>query len=189
MAFGLLTLLAYQNPGSFAGYFIGITLTFVLVPIGVAWFTFGILAFMLAAVIWKGKGWSWLLSLILATDAVVVGGFALLLGSYAVALPISLYGLTIILLCLGRVRAYFSSTYMPSPFVFPQATPAWVAPPAYPPTSIMYPTASPPSYTSRAPAPAQHLAGRGAVGAACPSCGAPLQADAGFCFSCGRRFR
>ena len=187
ITFGLLIFLAFQNPGSFAGSFVGITFLFLLPPFGVAWLTFGLLAFILAAAIWKGKRWSWLLSLILATDALVLGCFGALIGSLAVALPLALYGLVIIFLCLGRVREYFGSTYNPAPFGFPQAPPAWVAPP-YPTAPPIYAPAVTQPYSPRPPPPAQHLAGWGALGA-CPSCGVPLQADATFCFGCGRRFR
>ena len=192
IVFGLLIFLAFQNPGSFAGSFIGIPFTFLLPPIAAAWLTFGILAFILVAVIWKGKAWSWLLSLILATDALVLGGFGVLLGSLTIALPLAVYVLILIFLSLSRVRTYFGRAYVPTPFIFPQVPPAWVTTPPYPAPPVYGPPTHAPAvqqpYSPRAPPPAQHLAGWGPTGA-CPSCGAPLQADANFCFACGTRFR
>jgi hypothetical protein len=154
----------------------------------VAWLTLGVLALIVAGFVWKGKGWAWLFSFILATDALVLGGFGGLLGSLSVALPIAVYGLILIFLSLTQVRAFCGRTYMPGPFVFAPiaaprvaAQPILTAPPVYPPTQFA-PVVSQ-SYPPRPLAPFHQPAW------ACPSCGAALQTDAAFCGRCGMRFR
>jgi hypothetical protein len=162
-----------------------------LVPIALAYFTFGILALILTYGIWKGLGWAWLLSLILATDAMVLGGFGALIGALAIALPVAIYGLIMIFLGLSSVRMFCGRTYYPRSFIVPPVPVTWsTAPvpsvaPAYgrPP----YGPAVQQPYYPRSQAPSQPLVGWGA--GVCPSCGSPLQNDASFCATCGMRFR
>jgi hypothetical protein len=90
-----------------------------LAPIALAFFTIGILALILSYGIWKGLGWAWLMSLILATCALVVGGFGALIGALASALPTAIYGLIIIFLGLYPVRMFCARTYIPGTFIFP----------------------------------------------------------------------
>jgi len=191
--FGVLLLLAYQQPGSFVASFIGVPVaySFFLVPIAVAYFTFGILAFILTYGIWKGLGWAWLMSLILATDALVVGGFSALIGALASALPIAIYALIMIFLALYPVRMFCGRTHFPRPFIVPPGPVTWSAAPL-PPIAPAYgrpaygPAVQQPYYPRSQP-PSQQLVGWGA--GACPSCGSALQNDASFCAMCGMRFR
>jgi hypothetical protein len=190
---GFLLFLAYQQPGSFVASFIGVPVaySFFLVPIAMAYFTLGILALILTYWIWKGLGWAWLLSLILATAALVVGGFSVLIGALASALSIAIYALIIMFLSLSSVRMFCGRTYFPRGFIVSPVPGTWsaaplpsVAPaygrPAY--GSVLqqpyYPGSQPPS---------QQLVGWGA--GVCPSCGSPLQGGASFCAMCGMRFR
>jgi len=188
---GLLFLVAFNQPTSFAASFIGVqaAYSFLLAPIAVAWFTLGVLAFIVAAFLWKGKGWAWLFGLILATDALVLGGFGLLLGSVAVALPLAVYGLILIFLALNQVRAYCGRTYVPGPFMSPPV-PAMVstAKPMLAAPAYVHPQYGPAVQQPYAPRliPAQHPTWT--VGT-CMSCGAPLQGYGSFCQNCGARFR
>ncbi len=191
---GFLLLLAFQQPGSFAASLIGIPSTYrlLLPPIAVVWFTFGILACILAGGVWKGKGWALLLSIIFASNALILGVFGLLLGSLLVAVPLAVYALILIFLSLSKVRAYCSRTYMPAPFIFPPVQPAWIAAPPVPaPPAYGRPTygstVQQSYYPKPPPAPQQPSAWRTA--GTCPSCGTPLQSDASYCFICGIRFR
>lgn len=191
--FGFLLFLAYQQSGSFVASFIGVPVaySFFLVPLAMVYFTIGILAFILTYGIWKGLGWAWLLSLILATDALAVGGFGALMGALAGAFPIAIYALIMIFLGLYPVRMFFGRTYFPRSFVFPPVPVAWAAAP--------FPSVAPaygrPAYGSAVQqpyypgpqSPSQQLVGWGA--GVCPSCGASLQNDARFCATCGMRFR
>ncbi len=204
--FGLLIFLAYQQPGGFASAFITVNPAYsiFIIPIAVAFFVFGILALILTWGIWKGKGWAWLMSLILATDAIIVGAFGALIGALAFALPILLYGIILIFLGLYSVRAYCGRTYV-SPYIFPPVPVNWGAPPpivAPPPMPAVAPPPPPvyapppmapvqqPYYPPHPPPPAQRIANwnTGPV-SSCPNCGAQLPYDAMFCASCGTRFR
>ena len=188
---GLLLLLAYLQPSSFASI-IGIPFPFILPAMGAIWVTFGILAFVIALSMWKGKRWSWLLGIILATDALVLGGFGMLLGSILIILPLVIYVVILIFLSMSKVRAYFGQTNMPYAPFFPSVPAAWVAPPPLPTvpaygSSTYGPVFQQPSGTRPLP-PAQRLAGWGTP-VTCPSCGASLQTDTSYCFACGLRFR
>ncbi len=188
---GLLFFLAYLQPGSFAS-FVGIPFPFVLPAMGAIWVAFGILAFVIALGAWKGKRWSWLLGITLATDAFVLGGFGVLLGSILVVLPLAIYVVILIFLSMSKVRAYFGQTNVPYAPVFPSVPAAWVPPPPIPTVSAYGSSAYGPvlqqPYGTKPPPPAQRLAGWGTP-VVCPSCGAPLQTDASSCFACGLRFR
>jgi hypothetical protein len=190
---GFLLFLAYQQPGSFVASFIGVPVaySFFLVPIAVAYFTFGILAFILTYGIWKGLGWAWHLSLILATAALVVGGFSVLIGALASALSIAIYALIIIFLSLSSVRMFCGRSYFPRGFIVSPVPGTWSAAPL-PSVAPAYgrpaygPALQQPYYPGSQP-PSQQLVGWGA--GACPSCGSPLQNGATFCAMCGMRFR
>jgi len=189
---GFLLFLTYQQPGSFVASFIGVPVaySFFLVPIALAYFTIGILAFILTYWIWKGLGWAWLLSLILATAALVVGGFSVLIGALASALPIAIYALIIIFLSLYPVRMFCGRT-SPRSFIVPPVPVAW---PAGPLPSVT-PAHGRPAYGAEVQQPYypwprppnQQRVGWGA--GVCTSCGSPLQIDASFCAMCGMRFR
>ena len=190
---GFLLFLTYEQPGSFVASFIGVPVaySFFLVPIAVGYFTIGILAFILTYGIWKGLGWAWLLSLILATDALVLGGFSALIGALASALPIAIYALIIICLSLYPVRMFCGRTYFPGSFIVSPVPVTWSATPlpsvapAY--GRPAYGSAAQQPYYPRPQPPSQQLFGwRAGV---CPSCGSPLQNDASFCATCGMRFR
>jgi hypothetical protein len=189
---GFLFFLAYQQPGSFVASLIGVPVaySFFLVPIAVAYFTFGILAFILTYGIWKGLGWAWLLSLVLATDALVVGGFSALIGALVVALPIGIYALIIIFLGLYPVRMFCGRAF-PRSFIVPPGPVTWSAAPlpsvgpAY--ARPAYGSAVQQPYYPMPQLPRQQFVGWGV--SACPSCGSPLQNDASFCSMCGMRFR
>jgi len=186
---GFLLFLTYQQPGSFVASFIGVPVAygFFLVPVAIAYFTIGILAFILTYWIWKGLGWAWLLSLILATAALVVGGFSVLIGALASALPTAIYALIIIFLSLYPVRMFCGRTSSRS-FIVPPAPVRWPAGPL-PSVASAY---GRPAYGSAVqqpyyPWPQPQRVGWGA--GVCASCGSPLQNDASFCAMCGMRFR
>ncbi len=189
---GCLLFLTYLQPGSSVASFIGVPVaySFFLVPIAIAYFTLGILAFILTYGIWKGLGWAWLLSLILATDALVVGGFSALIGAFASALPTAIYALIMIVLGLYPVRMFYGRTRFPRSFLPPVPIP-WSAAPLPPMTPAYgrsaYGSAVQQPYYPRSQPPGQQLVGWGA--GVCPSCGSPLQNDASFCAMCGMRFR
>ena len=190
---GFLLFLAYQQPGSFAASFIGVPVaySFFLVPIAMAYFALGILALILTYGIWKGLGWAWLLSLILATTALVVGGFSALIGALASALPIAIYALIIIFLGLYPVRMFCGRTYFPGGFIVSPVPVTWSATPL----PSVAPAYGRPAYSSAVQQPyyprsqpmSQQLVGWGT--GVCPSCGSPLQNAASFCAMCGLRFR
>ena len=190
---GFLLFLAYQQPGSFVASFIGVPVaySFFLVPIAMAYFTLGILALILTYWIWKGLGWAWLLSLILATAALVVGGFSVLIGALASALSIAIYALIIIFLSLSSVRMFCGRTYFPRGFIVSPVPGPWSAAPlpsvapAY--GRPAYGSALQQPYYPGSQPPSQQLVGWGA--GVCPSCGSPLQNGASFCAMCGMRFR
>ena len=189
---GFLLFLAYQQPGSVVASFIGVPVaySFFLVPIAIAYLTLGILALILTYWIWKGLGWAWLLSLILATDALVVGGFSALIGALATVLPTAIYALILIFLSLYPVRMFFGRTSFPR-FTYPPAPVTWSAAPL-PPVAPAY---GMPPYGSSVQRPYypmpqpqnQQFAGWGAN--VCPVCGSQLQNDLNFCSRCGMRFR
>jgi hypothetical protein len=165
--------------------------SFFLVPIAMAYFTLGILALILTYWIWKGLGWAWLLSLILATDAFVVGGFSALIGALVTALPIAIYALIIIFLGLYPVRMFCGRTYFPGSFIVSPVPVTWSAAPlpsvAPPYGRPAFGSAVQQPYYPRSQPPSQHFVGWGA--GVCPSCGSPLQNGASFCAMCGMRFR
>ena len=171
-------LLSLREVSSFATSFVGIpsSYSFFVAPIAVGWFTLGTLAFIVAAFICKGKAWAWLFGLVLATDAIVLGGFGLLLGSLAVALPLAAYGLILIFLGLTQVRAYCMPSYIPSPSIFPpfasirgRGRVNW---PAYPPSQFAPVTQAQATWIG-----------------VCPSCGASILNQDIFCLRCGIRLR
>jgi hypothetical protein len=149
------------------------------------------LSFCITYGIWTGRGWSWLFSFILATDAVVVGGFGLLLGSFGNAIPIAIY--VLIYLALPSVRVYFGRSYSFPTAVFPPAPASW------PP--VPYPTSASPQYTrSVYVAPSQKLQYPGTQpstqrlggwqpAATCACCGNSLPYGSGFCGACGTALR
>ena len=190
---GFLLFLTYEQPGSFVASFIGVPVaySFFLVPIAMAYFAIGILALILTYGIWKGLGWAWLSSLILATAALVVGGFSALIGALASALPIAIYALIIIFLGLYPVRMFCGRTYFPGGFIVSPIPVTW----STTPLPSVAPAYGRPAYGSAVQQPyyprsqpmSQQLVGWGA--GVCPSCGSPLQNDASFCATCGLRFR
>ena len=186
---GFLIFLAFREPSAFASSFIGITssYSFFVAPTAVAWFTLGTLAFIVAPFIWKGNGWAWLFGLVLATDALVLSGFGILMGSLAVTLPLAVYGLILIFLGLTQVRAYCGRTYVPGPFIFPPVAltrgTERVILPAYPPSQSV-PMAQQPY--ARPLAQVQQATWMMEV---CPSCGASTVDEDSFCFRCGTRLK
>jgi hypothetical protein len=189
---GFLLFLAYEQPGSFVASFIGVpgAYSFFLVPIAIMYFTIGILAFVLTYWIWRGLGWAWMMSLILATDALVVGGFSALIGALVSALPTAIYALILICLGLYSVRVFCGRIYFPRSMVSPVPV-AWSAAPLPPMAPVYgrsaYGSAVPQPYYPRSQPPGQQLVGWGA--GVCRSCGSSLENDASFCSMCGTRFR
>ena len=189
---GSLLFLAYEQPGSFMESFIGVPVAYIffLAPIAIAYFTLGILALIFTYWIWKGLGWAWLFSLILATDALVVGGFSALIGALATVLPSAIYALIMIFLGLYPVRMFFGRTYFPR-FIFPPVPVTWSAAPLpsmAPPYGVpVYGSPVQQPYYSRSQPQNQQFVGWGA--SVCPLCGSQLQNGANFCSSCGMRFR
>lgn len=120
------------------------TYSLFFVPVAMVYFTIGILALILTYGIWKGLGWAWLLSLILATDALVVGGLGALIGAVVGALPIAIYALLIIFLSLYPVRMFCGRMYFTRSFIVPPAPAAWSAA-SLPPVGPAY---GRPSYSS-----------------------------------------
>jgi len=181
---GFLLGLAYARPpglSDLAVTLVGVpaAFTFLLPTLAVLWFTFAVLSFIMAYAIWSSRGWSWVASFIFATNALVVGGFGLLIGSIANAIPIALIALVLISLSLYNVRWYLGGV---------QGVPAYAlhaAPdsPYFGPSQRLLRHNVPPAL-SQTFVPATP---RTAWSVICSACGGQSPSTAGFCYWCGNR--
>jgi len=173
---GFLLLGVYVFALAFVGMGFSTAFAFLLIPLAIASFLFGIISFVLAYGLWKGRPWAWLATMIISIIGLIVGVVVLIFGNLASILPIIFYGLIILYLCTASVRAFFGRLVGP-PLMGHPGVPMYPlpAPPPYPPA--VYPQGP------QAPFPQP-----GAFGA-CPRCGAPIQYNASFCDRCGTRFR
>ena len=130
----------------------------ILWVIGGVLIIFGLLYLVLAYGLWTGKGWAWLISLILAGLGVLGSLLSLLRGGVVAIITLLLDVLIIYYLIRPNVKAFFGRS-APQP-----------APP------IVQPRQAPQSPTSAT-----------GSGKFCSNCGAPVAANEKFCVHCGTR--
>ena len=186
---GLLLFVAYARPSSLGGFtsfavsIVGVASSYgyLVLGVGVLWFVFSVFSFVLVYGLWKGQPWGWLVSLVLASDGIIIGALGVLLGIFANALALIVYGVILIYLFFHSVRIFFGLV-QPYPIPYPPyvgvTSPSWnqarsqVAhgQPVYPQFQQMVAQGVSPG-----------------VAASCPVCRAPLPYNSPFCSSCGSR--
>jgi hypothetical protein len=187
IAGGLLLILAYFVVTAILG---GGLLAIGVLALGIVAFVIGVFSFILAYGLWAGKGWAWVLSIAGAVIGLVFGvlsivaaflygGFTLDILGYLV--PVVLYVIILVYLSTRNVRAFFGRgggiAYARAAVPPPMAQPYMQQP------SYVQPPAQQPYYQQTVPQPSSW----GTI--ACPYCGAPNSAGAGFCDRCGNRLR
>lgn len=130
----------------------------ILWVIGAVLIIIGLLYLVLAYGLWTGRGWAWLISLILAGLGVVGSLLSLLRGGVVAIITLLLDVLIIYYLTRPNVKVFFGKSV-------PQPGPPIVQ-------------------TGQAP---QSLAPAVGSGKFCSNCGAALAADEKFCAHCGAR--
>ena len=180
---GLLLGLAFASPAvsPIIAALVGVPsmFTFLLPVLAVLWFTFGIFSFIFAYAVWRGWKWSWVATVVFATNALTVAGFGLLIGSFANLIPIAV--ITLVLKCMITypLRVYLGRIApLPSPYVLtpaPYPVPSAARTP-YAPQVTPRPSPPQPSYPAGWPS-------------ACPTCGAQTIPGASFCGACQTRLR
>ena len=188
---GLLLLVIFIRPvsvpslTSLAMFMVGIPLSFgvLILGIGCAWFVFSVFSFILAYSLWTGRGWSWTLSLVLATNGLLISLLGLLLGSLANIIMLIIYGVIMVYLFTRGVRAFFGR-----PPVFTGVdppSPIMSAGQFYWPQPIMKEH----SYYSRIQTDPRNQLASGGVMRSCPCCRALVPQNYVICTLCGTRLR
>ena len=191
---GLLLFVDYARPSSIpsltslAVSIVGISpnLGILILGIGGIWFVLSAFSFVLAYALWTGLGWSWTTSLVLTSNGLLIGGLGLLLGSWANAMALVVYGVILIYLFTGSVRVFFgrapvsSASYSPSPFAGVGYT-YW----PQPPYSQLIRGQQP--YYPRSQQLDQQFNPVGPMGSWCPICRSMSPYNSGFCALCGTR--
>ena len=189
---GLLLIVAYAHPSSLGGFssfavsIVGVAVGYGYLVVGVAvlWFVFSVFSFILVYALWTGQGWSWMTSLVLAWNGLIIGGLGLLLGVLANALALAVYALILIYLFLPSVRMFFGrvQNYLAPPpaYVIPTAGQTNWIPPQY-----QYVRGKQPYQNYHQTRRAQ--AAFDPTERACPMCRAVAPYGAVFCNVCGTR--
>jgi hypothetical protein len=189
---GLLLFVAYAKPSSIpsltslAASIVGTpsNLGFLILGIGGVWFVFSAFSFVLAYALWTGLGWSWTTCLVLTSNGLLIGGLGLLLGIFANAIALVIYGVILIYLFTRNVRMFFgrmpvfSASYAPLPVAGVGYT--------YWPQPQYSQTIRGQSYYPRNQQLDQ-LNSAGPTWRSCPICRSTSPFNSGFCTICGNR--
>jgi hypothetical protein len=190
---GLLLFVDYARPSSIpsltslAASIVGISsnLGVLILGIGGIWFVLSAFSFVLAYALWTGLGWSWTTSLVLTSNGLLVGGLGLLLGSWANAMALVVYGVILIYLFTRNVRVFFgripvfSASYLPLPVAGVEY--AYWSQPQYSQTTRGQP------YYPRSQQSSHQFNPIGPMGPSCPICRTMSPYNSGFCTLCGTR--
>ena len=191
---GLLLFVDYARPSSIpsltslAVSIVGISsnLGFLILGIGGIWVVLSAFSFVLAYSLWAGLGWSWTTSLVLTSNGMIIGGLGLLLGSWANAMALVVYGVILIYLFTRSVRVFFgrppvfSASYVPFPVAGVGYT-YWPQPQYSKPIHGQHP------YYLRSQQSDQQFNSVGPIGFWCPICRSISPYNSGFCALCGTR--
>jgi uncharacterized membrane protein (DUF2068 family) len=182
---GIILVLGYVVLTALAG---GSLFATALLLLGIVAFGLGVLSFVLAYGLWAGKGWGWVLSIVVAIIGLIFGVLSLVsslvfggltLENFAGLVPIILYLLVLVYLSTRNVRAFFGRA---GATAFSRQMPAPGGPP--------YMSQTQPTYTQPPPQQAyyqQQAANPQSI--TCSHCGAPNHPAANFCDNCGNRLR
>ena len=188
---GVLLFVAYTRPASlssltgFAMSVVGVSSNYgyLVLGVGALWFVFSVFSFILVYALWTGQMWGWTTSLVLASNGLIIGGLGFLLGIFANALALAVYGIILIYLFMPGVRLFFGRvlaypvSYLPYPVTGVGLT-------NWPPTQVSQYARVQQQYPH---IQQMHSQQASLTGRSCPTCQATLPYNSTFCHFCGTR--
>jgi hypothetical protein len=87
------------------GIAVGIPL--LIVGVGIVLIVIGIASIVMAYGLWKGKGWAWIITLILSGIGIISGIVSIARGQYGAVAEIIIYAVIIYYLYRPNVKAFF----------------------------------------------------------------------------------